>query len=84
MKIYHKITDHGYIKLQAVINLSRYVSCAMKMIKVVLPHFKEVILSEFIENNFLFKIKKESNSKSIGFLFTILEKEKEKCEITIQ
>ena len=81
-KIYHEITAHGDINLQAVINWTRYVTCAMKMIKVVLPHFKEVILSEFIENNFLFKIKKESNSKSIGFLFTILEKEKEKCEIT--
>ena len=54
----------------------------MKMIKVVLPHFKEVILSEFIENNFLFKIKKSADLKSIGFLFTILEKEKEECEIT--
>ena len=54
----------------------------MKMIKVVLPHFNEVILSEFIENNFLFKIKKSNNSKSIGFLFTLLEKEKDACEIT--
>ena len=52
------------------------------MIKVVLPHFKEIILAEFIENNFLFKIKKGTNNKSIGFLFTLLEKEKENCEIT--
>ena len=51
----------------------------MKMISVVLPHFNEVILAEFIENKFLFKIK---NSKSIGFLFTLLETEKEPCEIT--
>ena len=56
--------------------------CAMKMIKVVLPYFKEVILSEFIENNFLFKIKKTNDSKSIGFLFSLLEKEKDSCEIT--
>ena len=81
-KIYHEITVNGDINLQALINWSRYVKCAMKMIKVVLPHFKEVILSEFIENNFLFKIKKSSDSKSIGFLFTLLEKEKEACEIT--
>ena len=81
-KIYHEITVNGDINLQALINWSRYVKCAMKMIKVVLPHFKEVILSEFIENNFLFKIKKSSDSKSIGFLFTLLEKEKEPCEIT--
>jgi len=81
-KVYHEVIVNGDITLQALINWSRYVTCAMKMIKVVLPHFNEVILSEFIENNFLFKIKKSSNSKSIGFLFTLLEKEKEKCEIT--
>ena len=81
-KIYHEVTVNGDINLQALINWSRYVACAMKMIKVVLPHFNEVILSEFIENNFLFKIKKSADSKSIGFLFTLLEKEKESCEIT--
>jgi len=81
-KIYHEVTAHGNINLQTLINWTRYVTCAMKMIKVVLPHFNEVILSEFIENNFLFKIKKSNNSKSIGFLFTLLEKEKDSCEIT--
>ena len=81
-KIYHEVTVNGDITLQALINWTRYVTCAMKMIKVVLPHFNEVILSEFIENNFLFKIKKSNNSKSIGFLFTLLEKEKDACEIT--
>ena len=30
----------------------------------------------------MFKIKKSLNSKSIGFLFTLLEKEKDACEIT--
>ena len=54
----------------------------MKMISVVLPHFNEIILSEFIENNFLFKIKKSQNSKTIGFLFSLLEAQKESCEIT--
>ena len=81
-KIYHEVTVNGDINIQALINWTRYVSCAMKMIKVVLPHFKEIILAEFIENNFLFKIKKGTNNKSIGFLFTLLEKEKESCEIT--
>ena len=81
-KIYHEIVINGDLNLQTLINWSRYVTCAMKMIKVVLPHFKEIILSEFIENNFLFKIKKVKNSKSVGFLFSLLEKEKESCDIT--
>ena len=81
-KIYHEITQSGNTSIQTLINWSRYVACAMKMISVVLPHFNEVILAEFIENNFLFKIKKSKNSKSIGFLFTLLETQKEPCEIT--
>jgi len=81
-KIYTEVVHHGDINIQALINWTRYVTYAMKMINVVLPHFNEVILSEFIENNFLFKIKKSKDAKSIGFLFSILEKEKENFEIT--
>ena len=81
-KIYTEVVHHGDINIQALINWTRYVTYAMKMINVVLPHFNEVILSEFIENNFLFKIKKSKDAKSIGFLFSILEKEKEDFEIT--
>ena len=81
-KIYNEVVHHGNIHIQTLVNWARYVSYAMKMINVVLPHFNEIILSEFIENNFLFAIKKSKNSKSIGFLFTILEKEKENFEIT--
>ena len=54
----------------------------MNMIKKVNEHFDEIILTEFIENNFLFKIKKSGNSKSIGFLFGLIESVKEECNIT--
>ena len=81
-KIYHEIIQSGNTSIQTLINWTRYVTCSMKMIGVVLPHFNEVILSEFIENNFLFKIKKSKNSKTIGFLFSLLEAQKESCEIT--
>ena len=81
-KIYHEVTVNGDINIQALINWTRYLKCAMKMIKVVLDYFNEVVLAEFIENNFLFKLKKTPDSKSIGFLFALLEKEKDECEIT--
>ena len=54
----------------------------MNMIKKVNEHFDEIILTEFIEINFLFKIKKSGNSKSIGFLFGLIESVKEECNIT--
>ena len=81
-KIYTEIIQSGNTSIQTLINWTRYVTCSMKMIGVVLPHFTEIILSEFIENNFLFKIKKDKNSKTIGFLFSLLEAQKESCEIT--
>ena len=81
-KIYHEIIQSGNSNIQTLINWTRYVTCSMKMIGVVLPHFKEIILAEFIENNFLFKIKKTAKSKTIGFLFTLIEAQKEPCEIT--
>jgi len=81
-KIYTEIIQSGNTSIQTLINWTRYVTCSMKMIGVVLPHFNEIILSEFIENNFLFKIKKDKNSKTIGFLFSLLEAQKEACEIT--
>ena len=77
--IYNEITISGNTSITTLIGWAKY---AMKIISVVLPHFKEIYLTEFIENNYLFKMKKEQNSRSIGFLFTLLEKEKDKCEIT--
>ena len=81
-KIYHEKKISGNTSFQTLINWTRYVTYSMKLISVVIPHFKEIILSEFIENNFLFKIKKEENSKTIGFLFSLLENQKDPCEIT--
>ena len=59
-----------------------YVNYTMKIIKEVKQYFDEIILTEFIENNFLFKIKKTPESKSIGFLFGLIEKVKDNCNIT--
>lgn len=53
----------------SIIGWCHYTSHAMKMIKEVKKYYDEIILTEFIDNTFLFKIKKTENSKSIGFLF---------------
>ncbi len=46
-------------------------------------YFEEIILPEYIENNFLFKMKKsKSNNYSIGFFFGLYEESKEECFIT--
>ena len=55
----------------------------IKIIKKAKENFNEIILSEYIDNNFLFKIKKEEDKKkSIGFLFALFEKYKDECNVT--
>ena len=39
-------------------------------------------MEEYIENNFLFKLKKGPNTKSIGFFFGLFEKYKDECFIS--
>ena len=71
------------VQVCSVVNWTHYVTCAMKMIKKVKEHFNDVILSEHIENNFLFKVKKEEGkNKSIGFLFGLIEENKQNNQIT--
>ena len=41
-----------------------------------------IILTEHIDNNFLFKMKKNNDTKSIGFFFGLFESNKEKCFVT--
>ena len=71
------------VQVCQIVNWTHYVTCAMKMIKKVKEHFNDVILSEHIENNFLFKVKKEQGkNKSIGFLFGLIEENKQDNQIT--
>ncbi len=52
------------------------------MIKKAKEYFEEIILTEFIDNNFLFKMKKSENVKSIWFLFGLFENLRNECHVT--
>ena len=45
-------------------------------------YFEDIILTEFIDNNFLFKMKKNQDTKSIGFFFGLFESNKSDCFVT--
>ena len=81
-KIIRDIEINGYISLNTLLNWIFFVKNAFKFIKYSQEYFEEIILSEYIENNFLFKMKKVPNTKSIGFFFGLFEKHKEECFIT--
>ena len=81
-RIIRDIGINGSIPLSSLINWIFFIKNAFKFIRNAENYFEEIILSEHIENNFLFKMKKGENTKSIGFFFGLFEKHKEECFVT--
>ena len=59
-----------------------FVENALKFITHGKEYFSEIILTEYIENNFIFKLLKGKEQKSIGFLFGIYEEKKDEYHVT--
>jgi hypothetical protein len=51
----------------------------LKCISKILNHFDDVYIVESWDNNFKLKIKKNSNGNTIGFLFGLMEDQKQEC-----
>ena len=81
-KINKDIEINGNISLITLLNWVFFVENAFKFIKTAFYYFDEIYLVSFIENNFLFKMKKGPRTKSIGFFFGLFEKHKEECFVT--
>ena len=81
-KIIKDIELNGNIHLITLLNWIFFIQNAFKFIKNAKNYFDEIYLSEHIENNFLFKMKKGPNTNSIGFFFGLFEKHKEECFVT--
>ena len=74
---------NGNINIRVLLSWIFFVENAIKFIMKGKDYFEEIILPEYIENNFLFKMKKsKSNNNSIGFFFGLYEESKEECFIT--
>ena len=81
-KINKNISINNDIPIRSIISWVFYIKNALNFIKNAKNYSDEIILTEHIENNFLFKIKKGNNIKSIGFLFGLFEKNKDNCNVT--
>ena len=81
-KIIKDLELNGKIALITLLNWIFFSENAFKFIQYAKDYFEEIFLSEHIENNFLFKMKKGPNTKSIGFFFGLFEKHKEECYVT--
>ena len=81
-KINTELEIKGRLKIKQLVTWIFFVQNALKLIKKAKENFEEIILTEFIDNNFLFKIKKSENGKSIGFLFGLFESLRNECNVT--
>ena len=80
-KIIEEINFDGYIYLNRIISWIYFLENALKMVQIILLDFPEIHCSDYGENNFIFKIKRCENEKSIGYLFGIIEENNNKFNI---
>ena len=82
-KIIEEINFNGYVYLSRILSWIYFLENALKMIQVILLDFPEIHCSDYGENNFVFKIKRNRNEdeKSIGYLFGIIEENNVKYNI---
>ena len=73
---------NGEITLGSFLNWIFFTENALKFIRTGKDYFSEIICSEHIENNFLFRLKKGKEQKSIGFFFGLFDESKDECNIT--
>ena len=71
------------INISALLSWIFYVENAVKFIEYGRDNFSKIVIEESMENNFLFKMKKnKSKNVSIGYLFGLFELHKDECFIT--
>ena len=81
-RLMRELDLNGNTNIETLLNWIFFVENALKFIIKGKQYFDEIIISEHIENNFLFKMKKEHSEKSIGFFFGLYEESKESCFVT--
>ena len=81
-RIRKSINLNGKINIGVLLGWLFFVENALKFIKKGKKYFSQIVLSEYIENNFLFRLKKKDDTKSIGFFFGLFEESKEECFVT--
>ena len=81
-KIIREIHINNDIPIRTLISWIFFVENALKFIKKAENYFEVIVLTEFIDNNFLFKMKKNQDTKSIGFFFGLFERNKSECFVT--
>ena len=82
-KIIKELEIWNEINLHKLFTWVYYVENALKLIKIIKRFFNNIKCCDFVDNNFVFRIKREhsQNEKTIGFLFGLIEKSKSEFNI---
>ena len=82
-KLLSEINLRGYIPFKKILLWIYYLKCVLSMIKLIKEYFSEIFCVDYGENNFVFNVKryKTKEEKSIGFLFGLIEENKNKYNI---
>ena len=71
------------ISINQLLSWIFYVQNAINFVQYGKENFEKIIIEEYIDNSFVFKMKKKKEeNKSIGLLFGLFETHKEECYIT--
>ena len=83
VRIIEEIEACGYVYMNRILSWIYYLENALKIIKIILQDFPEIHCTDSKDSNLVFKIKrnKSEGEKSIGYLFGIIEENKNKYNI---
>ena len=82
-KLIDELNEKGYIILSKILIWIFYSTSVLSLIKLIKEYFKEIFCVDYKDNNFVFKIKRnrEEGEKTIGFLFGLIEDNKNEFKI---
>ena len=82
-KLVNELNIWQSITLHKLFTWIYYIENVLKLIKIIKEHFNNIICCDFVDNSFVFRIKREhsENEKSIGFLFGLVEKKKNEFNV---
>ena len=82
-KLIDELNEKGYIILSKILIWIFYSTSVLSLIKLIKEYFEEITLTDFKDNNYIIRIKRNKNKgeKTIGFLFGLIEDNKKNFNI---
>ena len=82
-KLIDELNEKGHISLGKILLWISYSTSVFSLINLIKEHFEEISITDFKDNNYIIRIKRNKNKgeKTIGFLFGLIEDNKKNFNI---